>query len=271
MRSHEAQSDKPVAIVTGASSGIGLEIAKGLAQRGYDLALVARNPERLRHAAESCQRSGVDVLVVEADLAESDAPDRVIAQIRARFGRIDALVNNAGSNLRKATVDYRDEDIQRLFALLAIAPLTLSRVAAPLLFAAPHAAVLNISSVAALGYVGSGVVYAAAKAALDNLTRYLAVEWAPRPAAAPDGPRPGVRVNAILPGYIDTPLAAPVLSDSQRLDTILRACPMQRVGTPGEVAALAVFLLSADASYITGQTIAVDGGTSAQVLPPPTD
>ncbi|MEO1511005.1 MAG: SDR family oxidoreductase, partial [Planctomycetota bacterium] len=133
---------------------------------------------------------------LQLDLLEPDAPQHLASEVQSRFGSLDALVNNAGANLRKPTEAYADDEIDRLFKLLLSAQLNVTRALAPALRASGRGAVVNISSVASSVSVGSGAPYAAAKAGLDQLTRYLAVEWAPTPDA------PGIRVNAVSPWYI---------------------------------------------------------------------
>ena len=157
-------------------------------------------------------------------------------------------------NIRKPTADYTSDEAARVMAVNYDAAFDLCRRLRPALLRGTNPAIVMVSSVAAVRSMSTGAPYAASKAALDQLTRYLAVEWAPTPD------RPGIRVNSVQPAYIDTPLAAPVFKNEARYQQILAATPMRRVGRPEEVAAAIAFLASDDASYITGATLPVDGG-----------
>ncbi|HEX9982269.1 MAG TPA: SDR family oxidoreductase [Thermoanaerobaculia bacterium] len=218
------------ALVTGATKGIGLAIAEELRAFGANVISVARdNPDG-----------------ISADVTNADDRRRIFDGL----DRLDILVNNAGTNNRKRSVDYSYEEYERVRETNMDSVFELCRLAHPLLQASGNASVINIISVAAFRHLGTGLPYAMTKAAVAHLTNVLAGEWA----------KDGIRVNAIAPWYIRTPLAEPVLKDPERLAKILAATPMGRIGEPEEVAALAAFLCMPAASYITGQCIAVDGG-----------
>ena len=220
------------ALVTGATKGIGAAIAEELTRFGARVIRVARG-------------EGADI---RADV--TIAEDR--ARMFAGLDRLDILINNAGMNIRKKTVEYDSAEYERIRQLNMDSVFEICRLAHPLLKASGEASVVNVGSIAASRQLGTGVPYAMTKAAVEHMTRGLAAEWA----------RDGIRVNAVAPWYIRTPLAEPVLKDPARLEKILAVTPLRRIGEPEEVASLVAFLCMPAAAYITGQSVAVDGGFS---------
>jgi Tropinone reductase 1 len=232
------------ALVTGATAGIGLAIVRELLRFGAHVIGVARDRERL----SQWEREHENVRGVAGDVTRAE--DR--AAMFEGIERLDILINNAGTNVRKKAVDFTDEEIARIRETNMDSVFAICRLAHPLLRASGDASVINVTSVAAFRHLGTGVPYAMTKAAIAHMTRGLAAEWA----------KDGIRVNAVAPWYIRTPLAEPVLNDPPRLEKILSTTPLGRIGEPEEVASITAFLCMPAASYITGQCIAVDGGFS---------
>ena len=251
------------ALVTGGTRGIGRAICDLFLAQGAALQVVARTEAELHARLESWRAAGGQAEGIVADISTAEGRWQVIHQVRARWEHVDIFVNCAGTNIRRRSVDYSIDEYRRVIDTNATAAFELSRHLHPLLQAAAagtdgapgrSASVVFIGSTAGLSTVPTGAPYAMSKAALDQLTRYLAVEWAPD----------GIRVNSVAPWYIRTPLVEDVLADEDYYRRVLGRTPLGRIGEPIEVAATVVFLCGAGASFITGQTIAVDGGFLAK-------
>ncbi|OON68266.1 SDR family oxidoreductase [Hymenobacter sp. CRA2] len=239
-----------VFLVTGASAGIGAAVAQELLGFGATVVAAARRPEPLQAAVDAWQQEGLDAHAVAADVSTAAGRQALLAEVRARHGRLDGLVNNVGTNIRKPTADYQEGEYQHVMQTNLDSAFALCQLVYPLLKESGAGSIVNIASVAGLTHVRTGAVYGMTKAAMVQLTRYLAAEWAPD----------HIRVNCVAPWYIQTPLAAGVLSNEAYRAEVISRTPMGRVGEPQEVAAAVAFMCLPAASYITGQTLAVDGG-----------
>jgi Tropinone reductase 1 len=239
-----------VALVTGASKGIGAAAAEELLSFGATVIAVARNGNDLNAQVSQWQGHGLDAHGISADVSTAAGRAALLGEVGQRWPQLHILVNNVGTNIRKRTPEYTAEEYQHIMATNLESVFGMCQGAFPLLQAAGGGSIVNVSSVAGLTHVRTGSIYGMTKAAIIQLTRNLAVEWAAE----------GVRVNAIAPWYIRTPLVAGVLSDDEFLGQVLARTPMKRIGEPEETGAAIAFLCLPAASYITGQCISVDGG-----------
>jgi Tropinone reductase 1 len=244
--------DGQLALVTGASAGIGRAIARELLGFGADLLLVARDAAllettRLELKEEFPQRS---VSAMPADVADDEQRREILDWVEDHGDGLNILVNNAGTNTSKPAVDYTEDEWRSIFEVNVFSAFELSRYAHPLLTRHAASSIVNVGSVSGLTHVRTGAAYGMSKAALHQLTRNLAVEWA----------EDGVRVNAVAPWYIRTRRTSNKLADPDYLDDVLQRTPMGRIGEPEDVASAVAFLCLPAASYVTGECIAVDGG-----------
>jgi 7-alpha-hydroxysteroid dehydrogenase len=249
--------DGKVAIVTGASAGIGRASALALAEAGADVVLAARTPDPLDEAAARARQSGRRALAVRCDVQVAEELDALVARVVAELGRIDILVNNAGGTPPTPALDLSQRDFEAAFHFNVGAAFLLTRLCVPHMARAGGGAIVNISS--ALGHlVEPGfVAYGTAKAALTHMTRMLACEFAPH-----------VRLNALAVGATETDALAPFLAASEDLrKQMVALTPMARLGTPEDIALAVLYLASPAASWVTGKVFEIDGGTVASNWP----
>lgn len=245
-----------VAIVTGASRGIGAATAQGLAEAGCDLLLCARSADVLEAFADSVRAStGRRVETVPADLNDLENLAGLAEQARSRFGRVDVVVNNVGGTMPRPFLDTSPRYLEAAFHWNVSTAFAMTKACVPLMLEGGGGVVVNISSavghLADRGYVG----YGTAKAALDHLTELMAVDLAPR-----------IRVNAVAPGSIETDALGSVLNDEMRA-TMTSLTPLQRLGRVEDIAAAVLYLASDAGSFLTGKILEVDGGLRVPNLP----
>jgi NAD(P)-dependent dehydrogenase (short-subunit alcohol dehydrogenase family) len=249
------------ALVTGAAGGIGLAIAEAFATEGADVALLDRDAERLQAAVQGLQTLGRKI-AIPADLADAGAAVKAVDTAVEALGKLDILVNNAGILAAGDILELDLADFDKVLAVNLRAPFVVAQAAARHMVARGlKGAIINMSSINAVMAIPAQLAYVTSKGGLGQLTKAMALGLAPH----------GIRVNAIGPGSIMTDILKGVMDSEAARRNILRRTPLGRIGEPAEVAAVAVFLASDEASYITGQTIYPDGGRLALNYTVPVD
>jgi len=241
-------------LVSGASRGIGRQIAIAFAQAGADVALVARDPAKLADVRAEVASLGRRATVIEVDVTAEDAASRIVQEATAALGDIAVLVNNAGGNSFMAPVErMRPSGWHKTMTLNLDSVFLLTQAAIPTLVASGHGSIINVASVA--GLRGSPLMahYGSAKAALIAFSQSLSIELAQQ----------GVRVNALVPGWIETDLTGFLREEQSAEQGLLSRVPMARWGRAEEIAQGALFLASDASSFMTGQSLVIDGGLSA--------
>ena len=245
--------DNQRALVTGASAGIGLAICRELLGLGARVLMVARDAEALEAARAELEEAfpGPEdaALAMPADVTDEEQRAEILDWATDQGG-LHILVNNAGGNLTRPAVDYGEDQWRQIFETNLFSAFELCRLAHPLLSKHAASSIVNVGSVSGITHVRTGAPYGMSKAALHQMTRNLAVEWA----------EDGIRVNAVAPWYIRTRRTSGKLANPDYLDEVLLRTPMGRIGEPEEVAGAVSFLCLPAAIYVTGECIAVDGG-----------
>lgn len=245
------------ALVTGGTRGIGKAIAEEFLFLGADVFVVSKTEHKFNEYIEGMRAQGFNINGVIADMSQGkDKIQTIVDSITEKWGALDILINNVGTIIRKPSIDYTSQEYSTIIQTNLSSAFYLCQLSYPLLKKSIQGNIINISSVAGEIDVSSGAPYGMSKAAMTQLSKHLAVEWA----------RDRIRVNTIAPWMIQTDLVEPTLSNNEKYNTIISRTPMRRVGTPKEVASVAAFLCMSEASYITGQCIIVDGGFLANGL-----
>jgi len=239
-----------VAVVVGGTSGIGRAIALGFAEAGADVVPTSRRAEQVETTARKIEERGRRSLRVTSDVANRDSLERVLSEAVGAFGKVDILVNSAGTTKRAPTLTFLEDDWNNIIDTNLTGTLRACQVFGRHMLERGVGAIINIASLSTFVALNEVAAYSASKAAVGSLTKSLAIEWSSR----------GVRVNAIAPGVFRTALNQKLLDETERGREFLMRTPMKRFGNVDELAGVAIFLASDAASFVTGEIIAVDGG-----------
>ena len=250
------ENKKRIAVITGASTGLGLQMARAYASQGANLVLLARREKLLEDNAKAlAEEFGVEVLAHACDITDTEQVQGAVRATMARFGRVDILVNNAGTGAVAPAEDITDEQFKHEVDVDLFGTFVCAREFGKEMIKAHYGRIINIASM--YGLVGNMIVgsspYHAAKGGVVNLTRALAAEWG----------KHGITVNSICPGYFYTDLTTATLDSDYFQAMAKRAIPLERYGRSGELDTCALFLASPHSTYVNGQNIAVDGGYTA--------
>ncbi len=241
-----------VAVITGASSGLGKQMAKAFAEQGADVVILARRIEKLEELKEELEAKGVKCLAVKCDVTSTEDINNAARLTKEKFGKVDILVNNAGASKDNGVLDMTDDEWDFTIATDLTSVFKVTRAFANIMKENNYGRIINISSM--YGLVGntaiSTVAYHSSKGGVVNFTRAVAAELA----------KHNITCNAICPGYFETELTKAVLDTNEFQAYMKGTVPMQRYGKEGELNAAAIFLASDEASYVTGAVLPVDGG-----------
>jgi len=250
--------DGKVAIVTGASRGIGAAVARALADAGADVALVSRTAADVEKVAVDVRAKGRRALAMAFDVNDLDALAGLVDRTVAELGGIDVVVNNAGGSPSYPVMDTRPEHLEAAFRFNVVAPFELSRLAVPHMLARGGGSIVNVSSMAGTNKPRGALAYGTSKAACSHMTELMAADLAPR-----------IRVNAVLPGAIATDALGQWLEQlpSEARDVMMGRIPMRRLGTAEDIAAAVLYLAAPASSWVTGKRLEVDGAAWGELVP----
>ncbi len=244
-----------VALVTGGNGGIGLGMARGMAMAGAAIVVAGRNREKSRRAVTELENLGAQAVAIEVDVTDEASVDALIRGSAERWGRLDVIVNNAGTNIRKQPQDLTLDEWRRVLDTNLTSAFMSSRAAYPIMKAQGRGKIINIGSMMSIFGASFAAAYAASKGGMVQLTKALAAAWA----------RDNIQVNAVLPGWIDTELTQRARREVPGLhERVLARTPAERWGMGDDLAGIAVFLASSASDFVTGTAIPVDGGYSSQ-------
>jgi 2-deoxy-D-gluconate 3-dehydrogenase len=244
-----------VAVVTGGNGGIGLGMARGLAEAGAAIVVSGRNAEKSRAAVATLTKAGAKAVAIEADVADEAAVNALVAATLERLGRVDILINNAGMNIRKPAQSLSLAEWGQVMATNLTSAFMASRAVYPAMKRQGGGKIINIGSMMSIFGTDFAPAYAASKGGIVQLTKATAAGWA----------RDNIQVNAVLPGWIDTELTQDARRQVDGLhDRVLARTPAKRWGVPDDLAGIAVFLGGPASDFVTGTAIPVDGGFAIQ-------
>ena len=240
------------AVVTGGSKGIGFAIVEEMLQLGCYVIVIARNENLLLEKQTNWIKKGYQVTVIAADVSNKAFNDKILSSILLNVSEIDILVNNVGGNLPKKFLEYSEEECMNIIQQNLFTCINITRLLFPIIKKNANASIVNISSIAGILHVGTGSIYAMSKAAIIQFTKSLSVEWAPF----------NIRVNAVAPWFTETDRIEKLLENKILEKHVRVNTPLGRIAQTKEIANVVAFLAMNESSYITGQTISVDGGFS---------
>ena len=247
--------DGKIAIVTGGAGGIGEALALGLGIHGATVIVSSRNQDAITKVAEKITKeSGNKAIAIPSDVTDESSMKNLVDQVVEKYGKVDILVNAMGMNIKHDAFEYPMEDWQKLFKVNVEGTMIACKAVAGVMKEQKGGAIVNLSSVRGIrGYTGGNTGYCATKGAVELMTKALALEWAPH----------GIRVNALGPALVITPGTKHIADDPKLAAKYAAAVPMGRIGMPEDMAGAVIYLVSNAASFVSGQTIYVDGGLTA--------